>query len=92
MKLKAITGSLLLIGLTAGCTSTDDLSFASIRHNLSPELAGAADRPDDIDRHTAVMMDLNMRSFWDDVTRVWHIDHPSRLSPYPIINTSGNPR
>ena len=86
-----VTGSLLLVGLLGGCAQ-DDVSFRSIRFNLSPELASTADRPDDIERHLAVMSDLNMRSFWDDVQRVWYVDHPSRLSPYPIISTSGNPR
>ncbi|MHC4108362.1 MAG: hypothetical protein ACYSTY_09795 [Planctomycetota bacterium] len=86
-----LTGSLLLVGLLGGCAK-DPYSFKSIRNNLSPELASLADRPDDIDRHTAVMSDVNMRAFWDDVVRAWHIDHPTRLSPYPVTYTSGNPR
>ena len=87
-----ITCSLLAVGFIGGCGQSDPYSFKSIRNDLSPELAGAADRPDDIDRHTAVMADINMRSYWDDFTRIFYIDHPSRLSPYPIVNTSGNPR
>ena len=97
MKHKEVTsvvaGVLIAVGLLGGCASDpNDVSYKAIRGNLSPELAGAADRPDDIDRHMAVMSDLNMRSFWDDMTRTFYIDQPSRLSPYPIRYTSGNPR
>ncbi|MHC4415875.1 MAG: hypothetical protein ACYS0G_11385 [Planctomycetota bacterium] len=79
--------------LIAGCDTTqDEVSYDAIRNDLTPELAGLVDRPDDIDRHIAVMGNANMRMFWDDVSRLWYIDHPSRLSPYPIVYTSGHPR
>ena len=87
-----VTGSLLFVGLLAGCSSKEGVSFTAIRNHLSPELAGVADRPDDIKRDLAVMADMDSRMFWDDVQRTLYIDQPSRLSPYPIIYTSGNPR
>ena len=97
MKHKDVTSGmaclLIAVGLLGGCASDpNDVSYKAIRGNLSPELAATADRSDDIDRHMAVMEDLNMRSFWDDMSRTFYIDHPSRLSPYPIRYTSGNPR
>ncbi len=85
----------VLIAGVAGCQSSEsarNVSFEKISGDLTPELAGLVDRPVDIDRHTAVMSNMNMRMFWDDVSRALYIDHPSRLSPHPIIYTSGNPR
>ncbi len=81
------------LAAAAGCqTHPNDVSFAAVRNDITPELSGLATRPDDIARNTAISANQNMRMFWDDVTRVWYIDHPSRLSPYPIRYTSGEPR
>ncbi len=91
-KLAFVIGSVMLIGLSVGCSSKDDVSYSAIRGDLSPELRATADRTADYQRHRAVMADMNMRSIWDDWARTWYIDDPSRLSPYPIINISGNPR
>ena len=40
----------------------------------------------------AVMRDQNYRMISDDWNRMWYTDHPSRLSPFPVTYTSGNPR
>lgn len=77
----------------AGCRADpQDVSWGAVQSNLTPELDGITDRPEDFERHMAVTFNTNMRNFWDDVTRVWYIDSPSRLSPYPIANTSGKPK
>jgi len=39
----------------------------------------------------AVDRDQDMRSAWSDMGRFWLTDKPSRLSPYPIMPTGGNP-
>ncbi len=82
----------LLAACIAGCASKDPVSYSAIKKHPTPELSSLADRPDDISRHTAVTRNQNLRMFWDDVTRLWMIDHPTQLTPYPNVKTSGNPR
>ena len=93
----------ILVGLTlgvlgaavlAGCSSSDpyDVGFKSIRHDLTPELQGLTDRPVDDARNMAVVHNQILRMMEDDIGRMFYTDHPSRLSPYPITYTSGNPR
>ena len=93
MRIRVRTIVLALLGACiAGCGSKDPVSYHSIQKHPTPELSSIADRPDDVSRHTAIARNQNLRMFWDDVTRMWMIDQPSQLSPYPITNTSGNPR
>lgn len=93
----------ILVGLTlgvlgaavlTGCSSSNPYSvgFKSISHNLTPELEGLTDRPVDNLRNMAVVHNQILRMMEDDIGRMFHLDHPSRLSPYPITYTSGNPR
>ena len=82
-----------LTALAAGCQSDPTaVSFDSIRGDLTPELRGLRTRPLDVKRNLAVTNNMNVRMFWDDLGRVFYTDHPSRLSPYPIMYTTGNPR
>ncbi len=86
-------GSAVLAATTlVGCNSTDDVSTNSILSNLTPELMGLDERPVDIKSHMAVTGNVDLRLFWGDLGRATYIDHPSRLSPYPIVYTSGQPR
>lgn len=83
-----------LIGV-AGCSknsASSDVSYAAITGNLSPELAGLAERPIDRDRNLKNSMQLELRMLNDDIYRAMYWDHPSRLTPYPIPYTSGEPR
>lgn len=86
---------LLAIGL-GGCKSTatapGGVSYASLAADLTPELRSMTERPIDIDRHIVFTNDHNNRMMWDDLGRVFYTDHPSRLSPLPIMYTSGKPR
>ena len=50
------------------------------------------DRLVDEQRNMAVAFNQNDRMFYDDLGRAFYTDHPTRLSPYPITYTSGNPR
>jgi predicted small lipoprotein YifL len=68
-----------------------DVSFKAIKNNPSPELMGMNERPLDVQRNLAVNGDQNGRMFWSDLGRMWFADQPSPLSPYPTVNTSGNP-
>ena len=75
-----------------GCQTGDPLSYHAIRRDLTPELRGLVERPIDIDRNLASTNNQNLRMMSDDIGRTLYTDHPSRLSPLPIIYTSGNPR
>ena len=86
-----------LTALAVGCQTLSpgdptDVSFDSIRGDLTPELRGLRTRQVDAKRNLAVTNNMNVRMFWDDLGRVFYTDHPSRLSPYPIMYTTGNPR
>ena len=92
--LTGLTLGILGGALLAGCGSSNpsQVSFGAISSNLTPELQGLTDRPVDNERNVAVANNQNWRMFSDDLGRALYIDHPSRLSPYPITYTSGNPR
>lgn len=66
--------------------------FNSINGNLTPELRSTAQRPVDTRRAIGYMSNANFRMFWDDLGRAFYTDHPSTLSPYPIVLSSGTPR
>jgi predicted small lipoprotein YifL len=68
-----------------------DVTFDSIKGNPSPELMGMNERPMDVERNLAVNGNQTSRMFWSDLGRMWFADEPSPLSPYPTVNTSGNP-
>jgi outer membrane murein-binding lipoprotein Lpp len=76
----------------AGCSSKEKVDFQSITRSPAPEMASTAGRPVDMDADYAYMRNTNYRAFWDDVQRTLYIDNPSRLSPFPIVEMSGNPR
>lgn len=85
-----IIGGAVLVGCSS--SNPNRVSFGAIRGNLTPELQGLTDRPVDNQRNVAVTNNQNWRMMSDDLGRVFYTDHPSRLSPYPITYTSGNPR
>ena len=68
-----------------------DVSFNAIKNNPTPELSGMNERDVDMQRNLAVNANQTTRMFWSDLGRVWLADQPSQLSPYPTINTTGNP-
>ncbi len=83
----------LATAFAAGCAAKKgDVSFEAIAAHPAPELSATADRNVDIDKNYAYLRNTNYRGFWDDVQRMFYIDNPSRLSPWPIVETSGNPR
>ena len=82
-------GTVIALG---GCKSgPEDVSFKAIKGNLTPELRGVTERNVDIQRNMAVTNNQNMRMMWGELGRMWLFDKPSRLSPYDIIATSGQP-
>jgi hypothetical protein len=75
-----------------GCSSEENVSFKAIAARPAPEMSSTAHRSVDLDKNYAYMRNTNYRGFWDDLRRMIYIDNPSRLSPYPIVDTSGSPR
>ena len=83
----AITGAIL-----TGCESSfSNASLGGILGNLNPELQGHHERPVDTRRGLAISNNFHMRMLSDDLGRVFYTDHPSRLSPFPIVGLNGNP-
>lgn len=83
-----------VVGLAAiaGCKSNKDYySYNAIIDDLTPELQGVSERPVDIKTNMAVAENVNLRLFWGDLGRVWFVDRPSILSPFPTVSTSGQP-
>ena len=68
-----------------------DVSFDAIKSNPTPNLTGMNERDVDVQRNLAVNANQTTRMFWSDFGRMWLADQPSPLSPYPTVNTTGNP-
>ncbi len=68
-----------------------DVSFNAIKNNPTPELSGMNERDMDTERNLLVNANQTTRMFWSDLGRVWLADEPSPLTPYPVVNTTGNP-
>jgi hypothetical protein len=81
-----------IAAVIAGCSSKENVSFNKIASRPAPEMSSTSDRNVDIDANYAYMRNTNYRGFWDDLQRALYIDNPTRLSPYPIVDMSGNPR
>ncbi len=62
------------------------------QNHPAPAMASTTDRWVDTANNYAYMRNTNQRGFIDDVNRTWYIDNPTRLSPWPIVDMSGNPR
>jgi hypothetical protein len=63
----------------------------TVNRNLTPELFNTAETRDEASWHFAANANNDLRSLQNDWSRVWLTDTPSRLSPYPITPTGGQP-
>jgi len=72
----------LLLGL-GGCSS-DRITAKSVRKNMSPELKSIASQSEERKNIHARTKDTNLRQIWDDLDHILLLDHPVRLSEYPI--------
>lgn len=68
-----------------------NVSFDALKSNLTPHLLGLTERDVDAERAIRVISNQNLRMMWGDLGRAFLWDRPSRLSPYDIISTSGQP-
>jgi hypothetical protein len=88
----AVLSSAALVVALGGCQSDPNkVDLKSITGNLTPELMTTAERPVDVDVNWAVNANQDLRGGWRDLGRFWLTDRPSSLSPYPIMNTGGQP-
>lgn len=79
-----------IVTLTVLCAA--GLVLSGCGRELSPNFSGLALTNAEARNSRAVMRDQNYRMISDDWNRMWYTDHPSRLSPFPVTYTSGNPR
>lgn len=87
------TAALLLTGCGNGTKrNLDDVRYGTIMHNLTPELAGLSSSQDDIRSNSAVVGNMNLRMASDDLIRMWLMDKPSILTPYPTFSSSHQPQ
>ena len=88
-----LSSALVLTAILAGCSNEDkSTSFKSISNDLSPDRGGLSQRKIDVNKDLAVVNDSNFRAMSDDFGRTLYTDHPSRLSPFPIVSLNGLPR
>ena len=87
----ALLGTATLLAASGCKSSVDHYDYDSIAANLTPELQGIAERPVDVYTNVAVVENVNWRLMWGDLGRVWYLDRPSILSPFPTVSTSGQP-
>ncbi len=84
---------LLVVALTVAAASFGSLGCAHTYQNKpSPAMASTTDRWVDAADNYSYMRNINQRGVIDDFNRAVYIDNPSRLSPWPIVDMSGNPR
>ena len=63
----------------------------TVNRNLTPELFNTAETRDEASWHFAANANNDLRSAQNDWSRFWLTDSPSKLSPYPIVPTGGQP-
>lgn len=73
------------------CNKAFCANAVTIGKDLTPELAGTSLSVNEAYMNSTVVGDVNLRQMQDDWARLWLMNKPSSLSPYPIVNTGGRP-
>ena len=76
----------LLVGLlivVSGCGS-QKITPKYARRHLNPELTSMAHMSEQLKNRHARTHDTNLRQIWDDLAAILLLEHPVRLSEYPI--------
>lgn len=96
MKTFARLGMLLLaVSMFTGCNNSpeaasnpdpdgDRITAQAVRDDMSPELKTIAHTPEQHLNYGARSVDTTGRQIWGDWDRIWFLDRPMRLTPYPI--------
>jgi len=88
--MRALPPAVLLLAAATltGCQSNpEDVSFKTVKGNLTPELQTLDESNDDVDRNLAVNFNQDLRMFWSDLGRTFYTDRPSYLTPMPVVAT-----
>ncbi len=84
---------LLVVTLTVAAATLGGLGCTYAYQNKpSPAMASTTERWIDGADSYSYMRNINQRGVLDDFNRTIYLDNPSRLSPWPIVDMSGNPR
>jgi hypothetical protein len=83
-----LTARISVLALVAGATflggcSTAGPTHSKVVHDLTPEMMGLDKSPYEMQNMTSVTWNAGNRMFWDDVSRAWYTDRPSRLTNIP---------
>jgi len=83
----------LVVALTMTAATLGGLGCAHDYQNKpTPAMASTTERWVDQADSYSYMRNINQRGAIDDFNRAIYIDNPTRLSPLPIVDMSGNPR
>jgi len=83
----------LVVALTMTAATLGGLGCASAYQNKpAPAMASTTERWVDLADTYSYMRNINQRGVIDDFNRLFYVDNPTRLSPWPIVDMSGNPR
>jgi hypothetical protein len=83
----------LVVALTMTAATLGSFGCANAYQNKpAPAMASTTERWVDLADSYSYMRNINQRGFIDDFNRSIYIDNPTRLSPWPIVDMSGNPR
>ena len=58
--------------------------------NVTPSMATLSQTYTDVNVDLEMVDNQNNKMFEEDLGRVWYTNRPSRLSPLPVVNTTGN--
>lgn len=81
-RLFSVCAVLMLASLLGGCSNKIDGN--SVRKNMSPELQSIAMTSEQRKTTQAHAWDTTGRQVWDDLDKIFFMDHASRLSRYPV--------
>lgn len=77
--------------LNEACNKSFCSNAVTIGKDLTPELAGTSVSVNEAYMSSTVVGDVNLRQMQDDWARLWLMNQPSPLSPFPIVDTAGRP-
>ena len=80
------------IALSALAVSIAVVALSGCYANETPELRGMAMTKKEFKNNRRVAMNQNVRELNDEIARIWLLDNPSHLTPFPVVDTSGMPR
>ena len=79
------TFSAAALVLFTGCTSQQ-----KIMSDITPSMKTLSQTHSEVNININMTDNQNLRMAEEDLERVWYTNRPSRLSPFPVVNTTGN--